>query len=161
MAVDKNQAIIEYLSECPTIANNKLFFNFADETDSSSQIITHGDDKALQKPFIDGSVEKQFTFTMFIYKAVSYNPIAKVNGHPDENVADLSDVQALLDWVVEQNDNLHYPNFGERCIIDSVETLTEKPVLNGVDAKAQPPLAQYSIVIRVNYLDQTKMLWSR
>lgn len=160
MTVDKNQAIIEYLSECPTIANNKLFFNFADEVDNSNQIIVHGDDKALNKPFVDGSVEKQYTFTMFIYKAFSYNPIAKVEGHPDENITDLSDVQTLLDWIVEQNEQLHFPNFGNKCIIESVEPLTNAPVLNGVDAKAQPPLAQYSVVIRVTYLDKSKMIWS-
>lgn len=160
MTIDKNQSIIEYLSECPTIASNKLFFNFADETDNSNQIIVHGDDKALNKPFVDGSVEKQYTFTMFVYKAVSYNPIAKVVGHPDENLVDLSDVQALLDWIVDQNEQLHFPNFGEKCIIESVEPLTNSPVLKGVDAKAQPPLAQYSIVIRVTYLDKSKMIWS-
>ena len=160
MSVDKNQAIIEYLSECPTVSNNKLFFNFADETANSNQVFAHGDDTVLNKPFVDGSVEKLYTFTIFIYKSVSYNPVAKVSGHPDENVTDLSDAQALIDWVTEQNEQRHFPNFGNECIIDSVESLTNSPVLKGVDAKAQPPLAQYRRVIRVTYLDQSKKIWS-
>ena len=48
--VDKNQALIEYLINCPTIKNNSLFFNFAEEKDNSNQISTHGDDKALDQP---------------------------------------------------------------------------------------------------------------
>ena len=160
MSIDKNKAIIEYLSSCPIIANNKLFFNFAEEGNNSNQILISGDDVALNKPFIDGSVMKRYTFTLFIYKAISYNPVVKAPGYPDENVGDLSDVQALLDWIVQQNEQLLFPNFGDECIIESVEPQTNKPVLNGVSVDAQPPLAQYSIIVRITYLDKSKMIWS-
>jgi len=158
--VDKNQAIIEYLSACPTIANNKLFFNFAEEGNDSNQILVSGDDVFLNLPYIDGSVMKRYTFTLLIYKAVSYNPIVKIAGYPDENIADLSDVQALLDWIVDQNEQLVFPNFGSECIIESVEPQTNKPILSGVSKDTQPTLAQYSIVVRVTYLDKSKMIWN-
>ena len=160
MSVDKNQAIIEYLSACPIIANNKLFFNFAEEGNNSNQIIVSGDDVALNKPFIDGSVMKRYTFTLFIYKAVSFNPVVKMPGYPDENVTDISDAQSLLDWIIEQNDQLVFPNFGKECIIESVEPQTNKPILNGVAKEIQPPLAQYSITVRVTYLDKSKKIWN-
>lgn len=157
--MDKNQAIIDYLIECPNVQANPLFFNFGKQSDNNHQIVTKGDDTILNKPYIDGSVMKKYTFTMFIYKSVSYNPVVKIAGYTDENVSDLNDVQALLDWVTEQNDLKHFPNFGNMCIIDSIETTTNSPVLNGVDDSVQPPLAQYSIGIRITYLDQTKMIW--
>ena len=160
MSIDKNQAIIEYLSTCPTIANNKLFFNFAEEGNNSNQIVVSGDDVVLNKPFVDGSVLKRYTFTLLIYKSVSYNPVVKMEGYPDENVGDLSDVQTLLDWIVEQNEQLVFPNFGEQCIIESVEPQTNKPILSGVATNVQPPLAQYSIVVRVTYLDKSKRIWN-
>ena len=160
MIVDKNQEVIKYLLQCPTVRNNPLFFNFADERDNSNQIVTRGDDTILDKPFVDGSVLKQFSFVMLIYKSVAYNPVVKSEGYVDENVTDLSEVQELLDWVVEQNDNKHFPNFGESCIIESVEPTTNRPQLNGVDTEAQPPLAQYQVIFNIKYLDISKTIWN-
>ena len=151
--------IIEYLISCPTVSANSLFFNFAEEEDNNNQIITHGDDTILDRPYIDGSVEKQFTFTMVVYKAVTYNPIPKTSAVVDENVADVSDIQELIDWVIAQNDNKVFPNFGNSCIIESVEPTTNRPTLNGVNTKAQPPLAQYQVVFKITYLDTSKRIW--
>jgi len=160
MTIDKNQAVISYLISCPTVRDNSLFFNFAEETDNSNQIVTQGDDVALNEPYVDGSVLKQFTFTMYVYKSIAYNPIVKADGFIDENVSDVSDVQALIDWVLEQNDNKHFPNFGEECIIESVKPTTNRPALNGVSVDMQPPLAQYQVVFQIKYLDISKTIWN-
>ena len=161
MDIDKNQALIEYLIQCPTVSDSSLFFNFAEEEDNSNQIVSHGDDAIRNQPYVDGSVLKSFTFTMFIYKAVAFNPVIKSEGYIDENVSDVSDIQALIDWIVEQNENKVFPNFGDSCIIESVEPTTNRPTLNGVNASAQPPLAQYQVVITITYLDTSKMVWNK
>ena len=160
MAVDKNQAIIEYLSTCPIVQSNLLFFNFAEESDNSNQIVIHSDEVGSDRVYVDGSADKHYTFTLYIYKSVTFNPVVKLAGYTDENVADLGDVQALIDWINTQNDNKVFPNFGNSCIIESVETLSNKPKLNGVDKNTQPPLAQYSITVKITYLDKSKMIWS-
>ena len=159
MTIDKNQALIEYLVQCPTISGNSLFFNFAEEEDNSNQIVANGDDVFLNQPYVDGSVLKEFTFTMYVYKAVAYNPIVKNGAFVDESVSDVSDVQALIDWVIEQNENKVFPNFGESCIIESVEPTTNRPTLSGVNVTTQPPLARYQVVIKITYLDTSKMIW--
>lgn len=157
--MDKNQAVIEYLLNYPAVSGNSLFFNFAEESDNSTQIVTHGDDTILDETYIDGSVMKVFTFTMLIYKAVTYNPIVKVDNLVDANVADVSDIQELIDWLVTQNKNKVFPNFGTSCIIDSVEPTTNRPTLRGVNNEVQPPLAQYQVVIRITYLDTSNKIW--
>lgn len=157
--MDKNKAVIEYLLNYPAVSGNSLFFNFAEESDNSTQIVTHGDDTILDESYIDGSVMKVFTFTMLIYKAVTYNPIVKVDNLADENVADVSDIQELIDWLVTQNKNKVFPNFGTSCIIDSVEPTTNRPTLRGVNNEVQPPLAQYQVVIRITYLDTSNKIW--
>lgn len=157
--MDKNKAVIEYLLNYPAVSGNSLFFNFAEESDNSTQIVTHGDDTILDETYIDGSVMKVFTFTMLIYKAVTYNPIVKVDNLVDENVADVSDIQELIDWLVTQNKNKVFPNFGTSCIIDSVEPTTNRPTLRGVNNEVQPPLAQYQVVIRITYLDTSNKIW--
>lgn len=169
MRVDKNQAIIEYLTDtstgCPKIISNPTYFNFVDAKNNDKQLITLSNDKPAQKPFIDGSVLKQYTFTIVDYKSITYQAIVKRFGinqgatYDNENVAEMFEVQDIIDWITEQNENRHFPNFGDDCIVEEITALTENPRLNGVDISVSPALARYSVSIRVTYLDISKKLW--
>lgn len=158
MAVDKNESIITYLLGCPVIADNPLFFNFINAKDNNNQIITSGNDTALQVKYVDGSILKEYIFTIVLFKSVSQNAVVKAEGYPDENVTDLADIQSLIDWINEQDSIYNYPDFGEDCRVDSIETLTSIPVLEAVDTSIQPALGRYSIAIRIPYLDTSKMI---
>ena len=166
MSIDKNKAIIEYLTNtttgCPKIVANPVFFNFSEAKNNNKQIIATSNEKAVQKPFIDGSVLKQYTFTIIDYKSITYQAIVKIIGttaYNNENVEEMLEVQDIIDWITEQNDNRHFPNFGSDCIIEEITALTENPRLNGVDISASPALARYSVSIKVTYLDISKKLW--
>lgn len=159
--VDKNQAIIDYLLTCPILAKNDVFFNFAQEQDENKQIVTQATDKALERPYIDGSVLKQYTFTLIDYRSIVYQALATTIAYSNENVDEMFDVQSIIDWVDEQEDNHNYPNFGEDCVIDEIHALTDSPNLNGVDKDTTPNLAKYSIAIRVIYIDYSKCIWGR
>lgn len=160
MATDKNQAIIDYLCTCPSIRNNPIFFNFIQAQDDNKQIVTLANDITVQKPYIDGSVLKQYTFTIIDYKSITYQAIVKQVGFVNENVEEMLDVQEILDWITTQNEAHNFPNFGSDCEIDEIIALTENPRLNGVDTSVSPALAKYSISIRVTYLDISKRLWT-
>lgn len=157
--MDKNQAIIDFLIQCPQIQSNPLFFNFIQAKDNNKQFVTVANDKSLNKPFIDGSVQKRFTFTIIDYRSVTYQAIVKQAGYPNENVEEMLDVQSILDWVTEQADNHNYPDFGADCQIDDMRTLTSEPNMNGVDTSVTPALAKYSFSIQIDYIDTSKMLW--
>lgn len=159
--VNKNQAVIDFLMTCPTIANNSLFFNFINAQDNNNQIITTSNDKSLNKPYIDGSVLKRYTFTIISFKSITENAIPKVAGMTDENVDDIMEVQEIIDWITEQHENRNYPDFGGFCEIDSMEALSENPNLDGVDNTASPALAKYSLSIRIEYIDKSKCNWNR
>ena len=156
--VDKNQAVIDFLLTCPAIHNSYLYFNFTQAEDNNKQIVTLGNEKALHKAYIDGSVDKQYTFTLIEFKAMTPKPI--VEGRVDENVDDMLQVQELIDWVTEQDDLKNFPNFGETCEIESIEALTDNPNLNGIDSSIAPALAKYSVSIRIIYLDRSKQIWN-
>ena len=158
--VDKNQAIIDFLLDCPTIAYNPLFFNFLQAQDENKQIITQSNDKMLNKRYIDGSVMKRFTFSIIDFRSVAYQPLPKVPGYTSENVEELVDVQGIMDWVNEQAEAENYPDFGEYCFIDSMTTTAENPNLDGVDTSVTPALAKYSMSIQIDYVDKSKMLWN-
>lgn len=157
---DKNQAVINFLIQCPQIQTNPLFFNFGEAKDDSKQIVMMANDKVVNKGFIDGSVLKRFTFTLIDYRSVSYQSIVKLSGYQNENVSELSDIQYIMDWINEQADLRNFPDFGSDCVIESMETATDEPNLNGVDTSVNPSLARYSMSIIIEYLDNSKKIWN-
>ena len=155
--MDKSQAVLQFLQTCPTVQTNPLFFNFGNVEENANQAIISSDDKALHRPYIDGSVSRRFTFSIDSFKSVAYNPV--VQGLSDENLEDFQDVQAIIDWITLQNDLRNYPQFDSDCIIESMETLTTKPELVGVDTTLNPPMAVYRISIQIDYIDTSKRVW--
>ena len=154
---DKNKAIIDFLLTCPAIQNSPLYFNFMQAEDENKQIVTMSNDKNMNKTFVDGSVQKRYTFTIIDYRSVAYQAIAQIEGvENNENVEEILDVQSIMDWINEQADNHNYPDFGEDCFIDDMRTLTENPNPNGVDTSLTPALAKYSISVQIDYIDKSK-----
>lgn len=151
---EKNQSIIEYLLTCPSFVQSSLFFNFAEEEDGTNQFIKIADE--TKKKYIDGSELKTYTFNIISYKSVASNAV--VAEYSDENMEDMAEAQAIITWVNEQNDIRNFPDFGEKCTVDDIRCLTNDPDLFGVDTSVDPPLAKYSIVIQIEYLDTTKSL---
>jgi len=157
--IDKNQAVIDYLIQCPQILNSPLYFNFINAEDGTNQFLTVSSDRYSSKPFIDGSVERIYTFTIITFRSATDIAVVKMEGYPNENMSDMSDIQTLIDWVKEQNDLHNYPNFGEDCIIDSIMPTTDNPNFDGIDEQVSPPLAVYSTSIEIRYIDNSKKIW--
>ena len=155
--MDKNEIMLAFLKTCPYIKDDTMFFNFGNIEDGAHQLVTNSDDVSLQRPYIDGSVLKRYTFSIDSFKSAAYNPI--VNGYSDENVEDFKAIQELLDWVVEQNELQNFPDFGEDCIIDEMLPVTSKPALLVADTTVTPPIAIYRITIRIIYLDTSKQIF--
>lgn len=159
MGVDKNQAVIDYIIRCPTIQNSPLYFNFINAEDDTNQFVTQTQERYASKRYIDGSVLKIYSFTIILYKSTADIAVVKMEGYPNENISDMSDIQALIDWIKEQNELHNYPDFGNDCIIDEIYTTTENPSFDGINDQVSPPLAIYSITIEIQYLDISKKLW--
>lgn len=159
MSVDKNQAVINYIIQCPTILNSPLYFNFINAEDDTNQLVTQSNERYASKKYIDGSVMKIYSFTIIIYRSTADIAVVKIDGYPNENVADMSDIQALIDWIREQEDLHNYPDFGADCIVDEISTTTDNPNFDGIDDQVSPPLAVYSVTIEIQYLDKSKVIW--
>lgn len=164
MSVDKNKALIDYLLQCNEIKNSPLYFNLINAKDNTIQILPVTEDKAMNKPFIDGSVQKKYTANLITFKSISDLEIVKPVGtteYPNENIDELQDVQKLIDWIQEQEDARNYPDFGSDCQIDSIDTTTDNPRYEGMDAQANPPLAMYTIQIVIEYVDYSKVIYNK
>ena len=158
--IDKNQAVIDFLLNCPQLRDNPLFFNAIEATDNDKQIVTQSTDEALNKKFVDGSVMRRFIFSIIDFRSVIYQPLPKVEGYTSENVEEMFDVQGIMDWINEQADSQTFPNFGTSCQIDSMKTTSDTPNLNGIDTNVSPALAKYSMSIQIDYLDTSKAVWN-
>lgn len=158
--MDKNIAMIKFLLDCPTIQENPLFFNFANEEDGNNHFITETDTK--KRSYIDGSVQKQYTFSIASYSSITHNAVVKEDDDilMNENIENMAKVQAILDWINERADAQDYPDFGEGYVVESMETLTTDPDIDGIDTSVNPPIARYSVGVRLTYLDKTKMIWN-
>ncbi len=157
--IDKNQAVIDFLLQCPDIANSELYFNFINAQDDNKQIITESNEKFSNRTYIDGSVLKQYTFTLIDFKSITDSALVLIQNYQNENVVDVSDVQALINWINNQNKLRNFPDFGEDCEIQSIETTSENPNFEGVNTEVTPILAMYSISIRIEYIDNSEKLW--
>ena len=157
--MDKNKAILDFIAVYPGISTSPVFVNFMNATDDDIQFITSSNDKTLNQKFIDGSVMKQYTFSLVITKTITDLAIAK-DEIIGENIDDLADIQAFMDWINEQGENRNYPNFGSDCVIEEMHTTAENPSLDGINTKVSPALALYSMEIRIDYIDYSKVIWS-
>lgn len=168
--MDKNQIIIDFMLQCPVIRNNPLFFNAIKAQDENKEIITVSNDRTMNARFIDGSVMKRYTFTIVDFRSISFNPVpinvvipgtttTTETDYKSENVEDMFDVQGIIDWIEEQKEAQNFPDFGENCVIDNMETTSDTPNLNGIDSGVMPALAKYSITIQIDYIDNTQKLF--
>lgn len=157
--MDKNKAILDFIAVYPGISTSPVFVNFINATDDDIQFITSSNDKTLNQKFIDGSVMKQYTFSLVITKTITDLAIAK-DEIVGENIDDLADIQTFMDWINEQGENRNYPDFGSDCVIEEMHTIAENPSLDGINTEVSPALALYSMEIRIDYIDYSKVIWS-
>ena len=158
-AIDKNKAVLEFLATCPDIQTVPLFVNFINAKNDTIQFLTSSNDKRLNKPFVDGSVNKRYTFSLVISKSITDMAIAK-DILTNENLDDLAGIQVLMDWINEQGKNHNYPNFGEKCVIEDMRTTAENPSVDGINTEVTPALCLYSLEIWIDYMDYTDVIWS-
>lgn len=158
--VDKNRAFVDYLLQCPQILSSPLFFNYINAKDNTTQIATSSNDRSISRPYVDGSIKRQYTYTIIQFKSITDIPLAKLPNYSNENIDDLTDFQAIIDWISEQQEAHNYPDFGTDCIIEEIKSSTDAPRFDGINTDVNPALAMYSIDIVIDYIDTSKVIWN-
>lgn len=160
MSIDKNKAVLTFLADCPQIKDNPLYFNFINAKDNHNQMLPMANDKALERKYVDGSQKRRYSFTLLTFKSITELALVQEEDISNENIDDMLDAQGLIDWIDEQNEARHYPNFGEKCIIEEISTTTDNPRFEGVNPDVTPELGLYSVTIQIDYIDYSKAIWS-
>lgn len=155
---NRYQAMLEYLKECPAM-QGVLNFQAADAKSGTIQVLTETGDAQNNRRFIDGSEEKRFDFVVAFYKPVTAAGYVVDRGTANLNLEGLLDIDALIVWLGEQAGARHFPDFGEKTQVFGLHSLNNEPALAWIDgAHYSPPLAKYTVTVRVTYMDYTNAI---
>jgi len=156
--MDKYKTMIEWLRGCD-LMDTVLGFQTVDAQDGAIRVLTIGSDAEGRRTYIDGSVLRRFDFTIEIYKSLSDVPVGSDLSLSNQNIDQILDVQGLIDWIDDQRSSGNVPNFGNGYTVESVTSLNDQPNMAWLDAvNYDPPLAKYTVTIRVEYIDFTRAI---
>ena len=142
-ATSIHDALWEWFLQCAKIT--KLYFNFSGTDDGDTAIATSGD--TLLEEYIDGSQRRQYAFDL-----VRFLPFTEIENDAG-NVAMMEDVDAIIQWVEEQNAAGNLPEFPNSCTAESVRVLNEYA---GYVAAQDESCAKYMIPFAIDYLKGVK-----
>ena len=154
----KNQIVLDYLRQCPGI--ERLYFEYGERHGDAVHLMTSSVETATRSEYIDGSQPKRLDYSMVWHKALEYMPVMTEPGKTDPAVAELDDVQSIIDWINAQDRAHNYPDFGENCPVDNMRCLHDVPQLVGIDTRYNPPLARYTFTVRIEYTDMTHCVFN-
>lgn len=138
---------IEWLLQSDYIKNNKLFLNAIEAQDNNVQIVTQQIADNQVKEYVDGSKKYPITFFINNYKSVSYNQLVKSMIEGNENVAELLDVQKIIEFVKDMEKQDNYPQFADNITVEKVYCKYNTPSTPAVDSSFTPALAKFTIPI--------------
>lgn len=136
-----HSALWEWLAGCATIT--KLFFNFSGQEDGDTAIATAGD--TLLEDYIDGSQRRRYAFELIRYLPASFA------ANDDSNVLRMEDVDGIVAWVQQQNDDGAFPTFPAGYTVESVGVLEEGA---GYVAAQDQNVAKYMIPFAIDYIKE-------
>lgn len=146
--------MLTWLSGCPALGS--VFAFQAGMAGDGTTTITTEYAQGRGRAFIDGSYERTFDLVIAFYKSLIAGPYVAAQGTANKNLGDIVDAQSMIDWIDAQTT---MPNFGAKCAVDRVYALTDEPVLAWIDSEQyEPPLAKYTITVRVEYIDYTRAI---
>ncbi|MBQ2968670.1 MAG: hypothetical protein IJE10_11205 [Clostridia bacterium] len=143
MQNDKSEKLMDWLLTCPYIKD--LFFIFGDPKNGDTVLYPetgYNDEWDEGMPYIDGSGDKIYTFTIIQFVPYTENPNSK------ENVEHYQGVQRVASWIDEQGEKGNYPEFPGGSVINKMEVL---PFENGGLAGMDENGAKFMFSIRINY----------
>lgn len=154
--MSKYQEIFNWLKTCPTFAD-RLYFGSAEENDGDNVVLPFGtsarrnlndyyDTQGLYCGNIIPlpSVYEEYQVQCFRYIGAEQN---------DFNIMTLDDVQAVCDWIIEQDEQGNFPEITGKRVI-SVEPFPFNPQAAGRDVETG--LWKWYFTLRITYQNTAK-----
>ncbi len=142
-----NKAVKEWLSQCPAIKADRLFFNYlsAGSENQSFQTVEH----STTSEDIVGNEIGKYTFAIIDFRALSKMPMS----YSERDIDNAAKVEQINTWIKEQRKKRNFPVF-EGCTIDDIN-VPPSPLFAGQDNSEDMMLAKYMIQVSIDYIKYT------
>lgn len=144
--MNKFKSVLDFIGTCPLVGRD-LFFNFVDTTENggNTSLVTDGYGEIVKR-YVDGPKLKKMQFVVR-----QTQPLSR-QSNTSENVEQMQKVKEFLDWINEQGKQKNFPDFGEKCEVESLETPegVEYPMLTG----NYEGTALYSFPFEIIYMER-------
>lgn len=139
-----NKAVRKWLSQCPAIKADSLFFNYlsAGNENQSFQTVEHN---TTAEDIVGNEIGK-YTFAIIDFRALSKMPM----GYSERDIDNAAKVEQINDWIKEQRKNHNFPVF-EGCTVDDI-SVPPSPLFAGQDHSEGMILAKYMIQVDIDYI---------
>lgn len=151
MTIDKkNKIIIDYMRQCPQIDHMYAVFakiedgTFSFEPQTNDTLVTY---------WIDGRAYKRIVYTISCYNTYTTNPISSNEYIEHKNLLEIEDMQNIINWFKRQVKERNFPDFGQYIQIEEMYSMTDEPILIGVNDEMSPPIAKYELQFAIEYVE--------
>ena len=142
MTDTRHAAVWEWLMSCPHIRD--MCFNFSTDTPGTTVLMpltAFSDEWKEGRRFIDGSGEKIYTFYLVQFQELT------TESNITKNIDELSDMESIIEWIMQQEEAGNYPAFGPDCTVNEITPL---PGAESVDAETET-VARYMLGVQIEY----------
>lgn len=137
-------AIKSWLTQCPYIQSDKMFFNFLSVEDGSQAFLTS--ETYNRTKDIVGNESGVYEFSIADFRELSGEALS----YNDTDLQEFADVSNVAEWIEAQDEAKNYPDFGADTIINSI-TCPPSPSMAGADKSMDAPMAKYVLKVSINY----------
>jgi hypothetical protein len=150
--MSKYEEIFDYLKQCPQLY--QLWGLYAEEIDGTSVILPFGTSRRTTlTDYTDtiGGYNGEIEPLTSVYEEYQVNCYKDITPNATEyNFMKLEDVQAVCDWIIEQDENGNLPKITGKQII-SVEPFPFIPQVRYIDPDKN--IIAYFITVRITYVN--------
>lgn len=135
-----HESMFEFMRQYPKVGDLFSFDFMEAEKNASSFCVIEKDDV---KRDVFGCRLVRYKFAIAEYKPISTDPYAK------ENRQNVEAIDAFIEWVRKQDQQMNYPNLGENR---QVQLLSAKRLGTGIDyIDRNKRVARYTFIVTVEY----------
>lgn len=150
--MSKYTEIFNYLQQCPQLS--QLWNIYAEQADGTNVVLPFGTSRRnTLADGIDtiGGYNGEITPLSSVYEEYQINCYRDITANANEyNFMKLEDVQAVCDWIIEQDENGNLPQITDKQII-SIEPYPFNPQIRYIDPEKN--IIAYFITVRITYVN--------
>lgn len=141
MSKSKHKAMQDWVSQF--LEGNYLYFESADAYPNIRVMVPEYGDYT-RKTDVLGYKYKSYSFIFIGYEQID-------TGTSDVNIENMEVMDAFNDWIVEQQENRNFPDFGDTCNEYEIVPLQNMANLAYI---SEDGLAKYMLGVRIDYKEE-------